>query len=122
MVSFVIVSHSEKLADGVIDLVRMSAKEVMIEPAGGMEDGGYGTSFDKIKQAIQKVYTDDGVIVLMDLGSAIMTTEMAINDINLKNVIKVECPLVTGAVSGTVLASTGASIDEIEKELKTLKM
>ena len=70
MVGFVIVSHSAKLAEGVADLARMMAKSAPIAPAGGLEDGGVGTSFDKISAAVEQVYSDDGVILLMDMGSA----------------------------------------------------
>ena len=78
MVGFVIVSHSAKLAEGVVDLARMMAKEVPIAAAGGLEDGGFGTSFEKIQRAVEQVYSDDGVILLMDMGSAVMTAEMVL--------------------------------------------
>lgn len=120
MVSFVIVSHSEKLADGVIDLARMSAQTCKICGAGGLEDGSYGTSFSKISATIKSVYDKDGVIVLADLGSAVLTSEMAIESLSLDKVKLSECPLVTGAVCGTVLAETGASIEEIISELEQL--
>ncbi len=43
-----------------------------------MDDGGFGTSFEKITEAIDEVYSDDGVAIFMDLGSAVMTTEMVL--------------------------------------------
>ena len=70
MVGFVIVSHSAKLAEGVADLARMMAKSAPIAPAGGLEDGSFGTSFEKISSAIDQVYSEDGVILLMDMGRA----------------------------------------------------
>ena len=78
MVGFVIVSHSETLAKGVVELTKMMADDVPIRAAGGLDDGSFGTSFEKISNAIEEVYSDDGVIVLMDLGSAVMTTEMVL--------------------------------------------
>jgi len=119
MVAFVIVSHSAKLADGVIDLARMSAPSVKMFPAGGF-DGGYGTNLELISQAITDAYQEDGVIVLYDMGSAVMTTEMAIENLGLEKVRIVDCPLVTGAVTGTVLAETGADLDEIIAELEEI--
>lgn len=120
MVSFVYVSHSKKFAEGLLDLTRMSASNVNIALAGGLEDESYGTSFDMISNAIKEVYTEDGVIVLMDLGSAIMTTEMVLEDLKLKNVIMVDCPIVTGAITATVLAEAGSTIDEIVAQLKEI--
>jgi len=119
MVSFVIVSHSAKLADGVIDLARMSAQTVKMIPAGGFE-GGYGTSLELIMNGITEAYNEDGVIVLIDMGSAVMTTEMAIENLGLDKVKMVECPLVEGAVTGTVLAEAGSSLDEIVSELEQI--
>lgn len=78
MVGFVIVSHSENLAKSVVELTSIMAPSARIAPAGGMDDGGFGTSFEKIQAAIESVYSDDGVLVLVDLGSAVMTTEMVI--------------------------------------------
>lgn len=68
MVGFVIVSHSQTLADGVVELTKMMADGVPIRAAGGLEDGGFGTSYEKIANAIEEIYSDDGVIVLMDMG------------------------------------------------------
>lgn len=75
MVGFVIVSHSQTLADGVVELTKMMADGVPIRAAGGLEDGGFGTSYEKIANAIEEIYSDDGVIVLMDMGSAVMTAD-----------------------------------------------
>ena len=68
MVGIVIVSHSEKLAESVVDLTKMMADGANIAAAGGLEDGTFGTSYERIKAAIDRVYSDDGVIVLMDMG------------------------------------------------------
>lgn len=78
MVGFVIVSHSETLANGVVELTKMMADGVPIRAAGGLDGGGFGTSYEKISNAIDEIYSDDGVIVLMDMGSAVMTAEMVL--------------------------------------------
>ena len=78
MVGFVIVSHSRTLADGVVELTSMMADGVPIRAAGGLDDGSFGTSYEKIANAIDEIYSDDGVIVLMDMGSAVMTAEMVL--------------------------------------------
>lgn len=120
MVGIVIVSHSDNLAKSVVELTSMMAPEARIAPAGGLEDGSFGTSFEKIQAAIESVYSDDGVLVLMDMGSAVMTTEMVIEMMEDKKVTMVDCPLVEGAVAATVDAVMGKSADEILKTLSTV--
>ena len=120
MVSIVVVSHSEKLATGVVDLVRMMAKEVKIATAGGLEDGSHGTSFDKINKAIDEVYSDDGVILINDMGSAIMTSEMVIESSEKEKLFIADCPIVEGTLEAAVLAENGNSIEEIINELKNV--
>ena len=81
-VALVIVSHSSQLAAGVAELAsQMVQQKVPIVPAGGADDEGepiLGTSADKILTAIQAVDSPDGVLVLLDLGSAILSAEMAL--------------------------------------------
>ena len=118
MVGFVVVSHSGKLAEGVVDLAGMMAKDVPIAAAGGLEDGGFGTSFDKIQRAVEQVYSDDGVIILMDMGSAVMTAEMVIESMEGKKIRMADCPVVEGAVTGTIDADAGMSLEEILEKLE----
>ena len=75
MVGLVIVTHSAALAHGVAETCRMMAKDARIATAGGMEDGGFGTSYARIVAAIDSVYGEDGVAILMDAGSSILTVE-----------------------------------------------
>ena len=121
MVGIVIVSHSEKLAESVIELSALMAPETPMAAAGGMEDGGFGTSYEKITNAIDSVYSEDGVIVLMDLGSAVMTTEMVIEDMAMldkTNIKMVDCPIVEGAISASVVAAGGAPIEDVIESAK----
>ena len=111
MVGFVIVSHSKNLAESVVELTTMMAPDARIRPAGGMEDGSFGTSFEKIQAAIDEIYTEDGVLILMDMGSAVMTTEMVLEMMPDRKVQMVDCPLVEGAVAGTVSAVGGLSFE-----------
>ncbi|MDO4330868.1 MAG: dihydroxyacetone kinase phosphoryl donor subunit DhaM [Lachnospiraceae bacterium] len=121
MVGLVIVSHSENLAKSVVELTSMMAADAHIAPAGGLEDGSFGTSFERIQNAIESVYSDDGVIVLMDLGSAVMTTEMVIEMMEDKKVAMADCPLVEGAVVASVNAVGGMGFEEILKELEKVR-
>ena len=117
MVGFVIVSHSEQLARSVVELTALMAPDARIAPAGGLEDGGFGTSFEKIQAAIESVYSDDGVLVLMDMGSAVMTTEMVIETFEGQKVEMVDCPLVEGAVVATIDAVGGMNFEDIKAAL-----
>ncbi len=118
MVGLVIVSHSSKLAEGVTDLARMMARSVPIAAAGGLEDGSFGTSFEKISNAVDEVYSDDGVIMLMDMGSAVMTAEMVIESMEGRKIVMADCPIAEGAVTGTVSAESGSTLEEILEELE----
>lgn len=113
MVGIVIVSHSQKLAEGVVDLAALMAPETPMRAAGGMEDGGFGTSFEKISNAIEEIYTDDGVVIFMDLGSAVMTTEMVLEMMEDRNIKMIDCPVVEGAIAAAVVAAGNATIDDV---------
>ena len=117
MVGIVIVSHSQKLAEGVVELARMMAANVPIAPAGGLDNGETGTSYEKIRQAIESVYSDDGVAVLMDMGSAVMTTEMVLEDMEERKIKMLDCPLVEGAVLAAVESVGGISLEDLESKI-----
>ncbi len=115
MVGIVIVSHSKMLAEGVVELTRLIAGDCPMASAGGLEDGSFGTSYEKIEAAIESVYSDDGVAVIMDLGSSCMTTEMVIENMEGKRVEMVDCPMVEGAAAAAAEAEGGASLDEVKQ-------
>ena len=124
MVGIVIVSHSQKLAEGVVEISKMMAANAPIAAAGGLEDGSLGTSYEKILAAVEKVYSADGVMILMDMGSAVMTTEMVLEDLEKPNVKMIDCPLVEGAVLAAVESIGGKSLEEISQrmeEARTMK-
>ena len=102
MVGIVIVSHSEALANSIVELTKMMADGASIAAAGGLEDGSFGTSYERIKQAIESVYSPDGVILLMDMGSAVMTTEMVLEEYEDDKIQMVDAPIVEGAIAATV--------------------
>ncbi len=115
MVGMVIVSHSAHLAQGVEELARLMAPDAPIAAAGGLEDGGFGTSYGKISAAIDAVASPDGVVVLVDMGSAVMTAEMVLEDRPEENIRLVDCPVVEGAVAAAVALSAGMDLDEVAK-------
>ena len=121
MVGLVIVSHSAALADGVTELAReMGGGEVAIEAAGGMEDGEIGTDAERVRAAVERVRSPEGVLVLMDLGSALMSAEMAVEMTEQDGgpIRLSEAPLVEGAVAAAALAGAGASLDEVAREAR----
>lgn len=113
MVGIVIVSHSEKLAQGVAELASMMASEAPVAAAGGLDDGSLGTSFEKIVKAVDSVYSDDGVVILMDMGSAVMTAEMVIESMPDRKIKMIDCPLVEGAVVAAIASSSNESMEDI---------
>lgn len=118
MVGIVIVSHSEKLAAGVVEIARMMSPNAPLAAAGGLDDGGLGTSYTKISNAIDEVYSEDGVAVLMDMGSAVMTTEIVIEDKDDSKVKMLDCPLVEGAVLAAVESTGGITLEELAVKIK----
>lgn len=122
MISFVIVAHSAKLAEAVCELAgQVSQGKVRVAPSGGTSDerNPIGTDAFKILQAIESVYSPEGVVVLMDLGSAVLSAETALSLLASEkrpHIRLCAAPLVEGAVAAVSQAAAGAGIDEILRE------
>ena len=114
MVGIVIVSHSPKLAEGVVDITRVMAAECPVAAAGGADDGGFGTSFEKITSAVKAVDGGDGVVILMDMGSAVMTAEMVIEELGRKDVVLADCPIAEGAIAASVASLCGDGLLDVK--------
>lgn len=119
MVGIVIVSHSEKIAQGVVDLCKQMAPEVPMVAAGGLPGGEIGTDFQRIFEAVERVMSDDGVAVLFDLGSALMTTEMVMEQFEPGKIMLADAPIVEGAVVAAVSASMGLTLQQVIAEAHT---
>lgn len=117
MVGIVIVSHSSKIAEGVRDLaMQVADKNLKIIAAGGMADGGIGTDAARISEAIAEAEMGDGVVVFVDLGSAVLSALTAlelIGEDTARAVRIADAPVVEGAISAAVQATVGSSIDEV---------
>ncbi len=120
MVGIVIVSHSQKLAEGVVDATKIMANGCPVAAAGGTESG-YGTDYERIRSAIESVYSECGVIVLADMGSAVMTAEMVIEDMGYKNVLLVDCPIAEGAIAASVSSLCGDDINMVKAQALSVK-
>jgi phosphoenolpyruvate-protein phosphotransferase/dihydroxyacetone kinase phosphotransfer subunit len=122
MVSIVIVSHSAKLAEGVRDLAAQMVKGLVpLAVAGGTDDpaNSIGTDATKVQAAIESVYSPDGVLVLMDLGSALLSAEMALEFLSPEqrdHIYLCTAPLVEGCMAAAVQASLGADIHQVLQE------
>ncbi|WP_405216626.1 dihydroxyacetone kinase phosphoryl donor subunit DhaM [Agrococcus sp. Ld7] len=113
-VGLVIVSHSAKIADGVVELAAQMAPSVAIVAAGGTDDGGIGTSFDRVQAAFTAAEGGSGIVVLCDLGSAVLTAETALDFAEQSDRIRIaDAPIVEGAVAASVAAESGASLAEV---------
>jgi multiphosphoryl transfer protein len=125
MVSLVIVSHSAKIAEGVRELARqMGGADVAMAAAGGTKDPDdpIGTDAFRVKEAIEEVWSPDGVLVLMDLGSAVLSAETALDFLeppaDPSRVLLCEAPLVEGAVAAATTARIGGTLEEVAAEAR----
>ena len=123
-VALVFVSHSPHLAQGIVDLCAQMAPDVVMVPAGGIEDGSLGTSFDTISDAIERaagfVEDHDGplrdVVVFADLGSAVLSTQSVLEFLPAEldgRITLAQAPFVEGGVAGSVAAAQGAGAAEV---------
>jgi phosphoenolpyruvate---glycerone phosphotransferase subunit DhaM len=120
-VGLVVVSHSRPLADAAVVLARgmLPGRELTVEIAAGDVDGGLGTDATAIAAAIAAADSGDGVVVLMDLGSAVLSAETALellDDDLRERVVLSPAPLVEGLVGAAVIATTGAPRDRVAAE------
>jgi PTS hybrid protein len=119
LVGLVLISHSGALVEGLRDMVaQVAGDDVPLAIAGGTEDGRLGTSAPRIGAAIRSTLDAgaDAVLVLLDLGSAALSLELALEELadDERGRIRVsEAPLVEGAILAAVQASVGAGIDEV---------
>lgn len=125
MVGIVIVSHSEKVAEGIKDIAEQMADEnQVIIAAGGMAGGEIGTDAVRISEAILKADTGDGVAVMVDLGSAVLSTNMALELLEgqLKSPVKVaDAPVLEGALSAAIQAACGSTLEEVISEAENTR-
>lgn len=115
MVGLLIVSHSSKIAEGIKDLAdQVTQQQVPVAAAGGASDGRLGTSVDLIRSAAERLVAagSDSVFVLVDLGSAVISAEMALEDFTHPYRLS-NAPLVEGAIMAAVEASVGAELERI---------
>lgn len=116
-VGLVVISHSRQLAEGVTEIAeQMTNSAVTILPVGGAVDGSLGTNVEAIARALLQADSGDGVLVLMDLGSAVLSAETALEMLDepaRERVRLSNAPVVEGAIVAAVEASIGHTLDQV---------
>ena len=116
-VALVLVSHSAAIAEGLAELVgQVAGPDVRILAAGGATDGSFGTDGGKVLEALREAGGGAGAVVLMDLGSSILSVRAALAELapsESERIVVADAPLVEGAGAAGATASTGAPRDEV---------
>lgn len=120
MVGLVLVSHSRPLADAAGNLIRrtINSPDLKLSCSGGVGDHReeLGTDAVEIQEAINAVFSGDGVLVLMDMGSAILSAETAKEFLDPEQqpmVRLTSAPLVEGGIAAAIQAQLGSSLEEV---------
>jgi len=127
MIALVVVSHSEQAATGIAEVAAEMGGDARIVPVGGDPDGGIGTTAPSIADAIERAArgedgaeavdgeTADGVVILVDLGSAVMNAQLAIETLDVDyDVQLVDAPILEGTLNAAVAAaSPKATLEEV---------
>jgi len=121
MVGLVVVSHSATAAEGIVEVAAEMGGDTPLEPVGGDGQGGIGTVPDDIEAALAAADDGDGVVVLVDLGSAVMNAEVAIEMSDVEATIA-DAPVLEGAVNAAV-AATGpdATLDSVRNQAEAVR-
>lgn len=116
MIGIVIVSHSEMIAEGLKEYAEgINKNKIKIIAAGGADDGRIGTNTLKIIEAIEEIFDGNQILIMVDLGSAVLSTEMAIDmlDDEIKEKITIiDAPLIEGTITAVRMAQ---EIDDVDK-------
>ena len=121
MVGLVVVSHSERAAEGIVEVAAEMAGDTRIEPVGGDGQGGIGTVPDAIAAAVDAADDGEGVVVLVDLGSAVMNAGVAVEMSDAEAVIA-DAPVLEGAVNAAVAATDpSATLDSVREQAEAAR-
>jgi dihydroxyacetone kinase phosphotransfer subunit len=122
VVGIVVVSHSRALARAAVALAEemVHGKGLRIEVAAGLDEHAFGTDALAIVAALAAADDGHGVVVLMDLGSAVLSAQLALDlmddDGARARVTLCSAPLVEGLVVAAVAAAAGAARAEVAAE------
>lgn len=121
-IGIVLLSHSHELVKGLEALLKQIQPDVPLAVAGGTEVGEIGTDVFQIKNAIEMAMTSKGVVILFDLGSALINAELAIEMLGgNENIRLIDAPLVEGAYAAIIESGCGSTIDEVVAAAEAVK-
>lgn len=121
-IGIVLLSHSHELVKGLEALLKQIQPDVPLAVAGGTEAGEIGTDVFQIKNAIEMAMTSKGVVILFDLGSALINAELAIEMLGgNENIRLIDAPLVEGAYAAIIESGCGSTIDEVVAAAEAVK-
>lgn len=123
LVGLVIVSHSAEIARGVVDLDRQMAGDIPLFAAGGTDDDSLGTSLEKIQTAILSCDLNEGVVILADVGSSLMTAQSTIDFLEMEGydtskIVLSKAALVEASLIASVAISVNQPLDAIVQSLQ----
>ena len=121
MIGLVVVSHSPALAHAAVDLAlqMVPGEKPAIAIAAGAGEDLIGTDAAAVSAAIDEVASPDGVLVIMDLGSAVMSAEMALDFRSSQAEVRLSsAPFVEGLLAAIVTAAGGASLADVDREAR----
>jgi PTS hybrid protein len=119
VVALVLVAHSARLLEGLAEMLSQTAPAVPVVTAGGTAAGGLGTSAPAVERALRAALAadaGDGVLCLLDLGSAALALELALealDPVERRRVVASEAPLVEGAVLAVVESAVGSTLGAV---------
>ena len=121
MIGLVVVSHSRQAAEGIVEVAAEMAGDTPIEAVGGDGQGGIGTVPDAIGAALEAADDGDGVVVLVDLGSAVMNADVAI-ELSEAEAVVADAPVLEGAVNAAVAAADpSATLDSVREQAEAAR-
>ncbi len=126
MITIILVSHSRKISDGIVDMITemVPSDNVTVLSAGGTEDGGIGTDPMRIQSLIETHQESERIYLFGDIGSSIMSIEMVLDLIDSdfkEKCLYIDAPLVEGAFVAAVQAMIDPSHEAILREVNKLK-
>lgn len=124
MIGIVVVSHSPLLAQAAVELAEQMVPSggPRVLTAAGTADGEFGTDAGAISAAIAEADSGDGVLVLLDIGSALLSSELAVEFLDPElaaRVVVSEGPLVEGLLAAVVAAVGNASLEDVAREARS---
>lgn len=118
MINFVVVSHSKKLAEAAIELasIMKNSEFKIVNAAGLVDNDGFGTDVQKVIEAINSVNEGDGVLVFCEIGSSLMSSQMAVEMIGDEKVVLVDAPFVESLMAATATNNENITLEQLLEE------